>query len=113
MFTHAVKRTATGLTIAGALAVVAGTATAHAIDSRDLFLRDLRQHGVAYNDPNATSDLGVGVCKGFDGGRTYPQVQSEIAGQPAASGFSDNDVVVVIYAAIDTMCPQFADRLPS
>jgi hypothetical protein len=46
-------------------------------------------------------------------GRTYPEVQPHIGGQPAARGFSADDVVVVIHAAIDTICPQFAGRLPS
>jgi hypothetical protein len=113
MFAHPIKRTATGLAVAGALTIVAGTATAHAVDASVLFLRELDQHGVSYHDPNATADLGTSVCRGFHAGRTYTEVQSDISRQPAASGFSADNVVVVIHAAIDTMCPQFADRLPS
>lgn len=84
-----------------------------AVDSSVLFLRELRQHGISYDDPNTTADLGISVCRGFDAGRPYTEVPSDIGGQPAASGFSADDVVVVIHAAIDTMCPQYADRLPS
>jgi hypothetical protein len=39
-------------------------------------------------------------------------VQSDIGGQPSGSRFTPADVVVVIHPAIDTMCPQLADRLP-
>jgi hypothetical protein len=113
MFAHAAKRAATGLTVASAFVIIAGTATAYATDAGTLFLRELRQHGIAYQDPNATAKLGNSICRFFDDGQTYPEVQSDISGQPAASGFSADDVVVVIHAAIDTMCPQFADRLPS
>ena len=112
MFTHAARRTVAGLMIAAALAIVADTATAQAVPVSVLFLRELRQHGVTYSDPNATAQLGVSVCQDFEGGRSYAEVQSDIGGQPAASGFSPGDVVVVIQAAIDTMCQEFADRLP-
>ena len=112
MFTHVARRTAAGLTIAAALAIVADTATAHAVDASVLFLRELRQHGVTYTDPNATANLGLSVCQGFEGGRTYAEVRSDASGQPSGSRFTAGDVVVVIQAAIDTMCPQFADRLP-
>lgn len=70
----------------------------------------LTQHGVTYSDPDATANLGISVCRGFDGGRTYAEVQSDIGG--SAGRFTPGDVDVLIRAAIDTMCPQFADRLP-
>ncbi|HTQ19360.1 DUF732 domain-containing protein [Mycobacterium sp.] len=77
-----------------------------------MFLRELRLHGITYQDPNATAGLGTTVCRDFDNGRSYAGVRQDIAGQPAAGGYSADDVVVVIRAAIDTMCQQFADRPP-
>ncbi len=106
-------RTAASLLIAAVLAALVGTAAAHAVDSSVLFLRELRQHGIVYGDPNTTADVGRDVCKQFDQGVSYPQVQAGAQTLPGRSQLSPDQAAVVIKAAIDTMCPQFGDRLPA
>jgi Protein of unknown function (DUF732) len=105
-------RTVASLLIAALLAPSVGTATAHAVDSNVLFLRELRQQGIGYGDPNATADMGRDICRQFDEGSGYPQVQAAAQTLPGGIQLSPNDAAVVIKAATDTMCPQFADRLP-
>ncbi len=98
--------------IAALLAAAVGTATAHAVDSDVLFLRELRQQGIGYSDPNATTDMGREVCRQFDEDTGYPQVRAAAQTLPGRIQLSPKDAAVVIKAATDTMCPQFADRLP-
>jgi hypothetical protein len=107
------KRTAASVLIAAALAAAMGTATAHAVAASDLFLRELDQHGIVYGKTNATAEVGVGVCKKFDQGESYPQVQAFAQILPGRSRLSPDEASVVIKAAIDTMCPQFKDSLPA
>ena len=106
------KRTA-GVLIAAALAASVGTATAHAVDAGDLFLRELDQHGIVYVETNATVEVGIGICKKFDQGESYPQVQAFAQTLPGRGPLSPDEAAVVIKAAIHNMCPQFGDRLPT
>ena len=106
------KRTAAAMLIHAALAASVGIGTAHAVDSSELFLRALRQHGIAYADPNATADVGRAICERFDEGDGYPQVQVAAQTLPGRGQLSPDDAAVVVQAAIGTMCPQFADRSP-
>jgi len=108
-----VTRAAAGLLIAAALAASVGMPTAHAVDSSVLFLRALRQHGIVYGDPGATALVGLQICERLDGGDSYPQVHEMAQTLPGRSELSSTDAAVVVQAAVDNMCPQFADRLPS
>jgi len=105
-------RTAASMLIAAVLAASVDTATAHAVDSNVLFLRELRQHAIVYGDPNATADVGLDICRQFAGGDSYPQVQAGAQTLPGRSQLSPDEAAVVIQAAIHTMCPQYGDRLP-
>ncbi len=105
-------RTVANLLIAALLAASVGTATAHAVDSSVLFLRELRQQGIGYGDPNATADMGRDICRQFDDGSGYAQVRAAAQTLPGGIQLSPDDAAVVIKAATDTMCPQFADLLP-
>jgi Protein of unknown function (DUF732) len=89
------------------------TATAHAVAASDLFLTELDQHGIVYGKTNATAEEGVGVCKKFDQGESYPHVQAFAQILPGRSRLSPDEASVAIKAAIDTMCPQFRDSLPA
>ena len=103
---------AAGLLMTVALGAALVSAPAHADDVSVLFLRELRQHGVVYGDDNATADAGIGVCKQFDSGQSYADVQSILRRLPAASSFKPDDISIVIAAAVHQMCPQFTDKLP-
>jgi hypothetical protein len=107
------QRTAASVLVAAALAASVGTATAHAVDAGDLFLRELDQHGIVYGKTRATVDVGIGVCKKFDQGESYPQVQAFAQTLPGRGQVSPDEAAVVVKAAIHNMCPQFQDLLPN
>ncbi len=95
------------------MAASLGMPTAYAVDSSVLFLRALREHGIVYGDPGATGLVGVQICERFDEGDSYPQVHEMAQTLPGRDELSSADAAVVVQAAVDKMCSQFADRLPS
>lgn len=105
-------RTVASLLIAALLAASLGTATAHAISVDVLFLRELRQHGIGYGDPNATAKMGHGICRQFEEGGSYEQVRAAAQTLPGGIQLGPDDAAVVVKAATDTMCSEFSDRIP-
>ncbi|MGB9302359.1 MAG: DUF732 domain-containing protein [Mycobacterium sp.] len=106
-------RAAAGLFIAVAMAAAVSMPTAHAVDASVLFIRYLRQHGIEPNDLGATGRLGLEICERFDEGGSYPQVLALAQALPGGPQLDSDGAAVVVEAAVDTMCSQFADRLPS
>lgn len=105
-----ITRTAASLLTAAMLTTFVSTVTAHADTSE--FLTYLQKKGIAYGDPNATAQVGVNICNQFNQGASFKQVQATVQTLPGGTSLDQEQSVIVVAAAIHTMCPQYWVILP-